>query len=127
MNKPEASGLAVERVVGTKVEEPQTINHGCGLDFAQNPWMAGVVVNRYASVLKQQRDQLMNLCGAVNPARDVDLDCPVGAVPNGYLKDHHVVGVPVSEEGTGLLVDNVDVQATGQDPRIAPLRQVLIE
>ncbi|MET7622629.1 hypothetical protein [Streptomyces sp. NPDC005408] len=38
--------------------------------------MGGVVVGRDASMLKQQRDQLVKLCGAVDPPGDVDLHCP---------------------------------------------------
>ncbi|MER7694833.1 tyrosine-type recombinase/integrase, partial [Streptomyces sp. NPDC097610] len=72
--------LAIEFVVATKVEEVQTFVHCSTLDFLQGPGVGGVVVGCQASVLKQQRDQPVNLCGAVDPPGDVDLHCPGGVV-----------------------------------------------
>jgi hypothetical protein len=54
--------------------------------------------------------------------------CPAGgAMSNGGFEGRHVVGVPIREEVAGLLIDDADIEATGQDPRIALLRQVRIK
>ncbi len=89
--------------------------------------MGGVVVNRHASSLKQQCEQLVDLYGAVDSAGDVDLDCPCRVMSNGCFEGRHVVGVPIREEVAGLLFNDVDIEATGQDPWIALLRQVRIK
>jgi hypothetical protein len=101
--------VAVEFVVDTKIEETQTAVHCSRLDFLQGPGVGGVVVDRHASKLKQQRDQLLNLCGAVDPPRDIDLHCPGGMVSEGRFEDRHVVGIPVGEEAAGLLIVDLDV------------------
>ncbi len=89
--------------------------------------MRGAVIDRDTSVLQQQREQVMDLYGAVDASGDIDLGGPTGVIPEGCFKDRHLVRGPVDEEIVGLLIDDVDVDATGQDPRIALLRQVRIK
>lgn len=65
-------------VVAAKVEEAETVDHCSRHDLRQGPWVRGVVVDRHAPMLKQQRDHPVNLCGAVDPSGDVDLHSPSG-------------------------------------------------
>jgi hypothetical protein len=37
-------------------------------------------------MLKQQRDQLVNLCGAIDPPGDVNPHCPGGPDPVGGVR-----------------------------------------
>ncbi|MEW2495242.1 hypothetical protein AB0942_17170 [Streptomyces nodosus] len=55
-------------------------------------------------MLEQQLDQLVNLCGAVDPSGDVDLHCPGRATPDGRFEGclHEV---PVEALGGMLKVD----------------------
>jgi hypothetical protein len=89
--------------------------------------VSGIVVDRHASVLEQQLDQLPNLCGAVDPSRDADLQRPPGAVSDGHFEGRHVIGIPVGEEVAGLLIVDLDVEVAIHGPRVALPRQVPIE
>jgi hypothetical protein len=121
----------LERLVvagqGAEVEEAQPVDHSSRLDFLQGPGMVRVVINRNASLLKQQRDELQNLGGADNPPGYVNPDGPGRAMADSRFEDRHLIGLPIGEEVAVLVIVDGDVKGFRHDPRIALLRQVLIE
>ncbi|WP_234392320.1 hypothetical protein [Streptomyces sp. WM6378] len=47
-------------------------------------------------------------------------------VTEGRFDCRHVVGIPIGEKVAGLLIVDVDIEAAGQNPRLALLGQMPI-